>query len=77
MAYAAVTTIVDGALDEEATLYDHLRLQEYLDALIADLEGEGYPASVYVQYHDHEPGECECAQYEQSHRPYWTNEEGS
>ncbi len=73
--HATVTTLVDGALDEEHTFYDYLVLDEYLTSLLTDLQGEGYDAEVYILHHDaHVVGaECECAQYSQDHTPYWSN----
>lgn len=69
MAYAEVSVIVDGALDEEATFYDETLMNDWLHHLKDESIGHGYPTEVYVRYHEHELSECECAQYETDHNP--------
>jgi hypothetical protein len=69
-AHAAVTVIVDGALDQEEVFTDYLRLEEFLSQVGDDAESDGYLTEVFVLEHDHEIGiECECAQYALDHRP--------
>lgn len=71
MAFAEVTVVVDGAVEETATFYDYAILTEFVNEVEDDARGHGYRTEIYVQYHDHEDeGECECAQFEQDHSPY-------
>jgi hypothetical protein len=68
-AYAEVTVIVDGALDQEITFTDETLMRDFIDKIREDAESDGYPTEVFVLYHEHEPGDCECVQYVTDHRP--------
>lgn len=70
MTYADVTVIVDGALETEARFHDYLLMNHHIAEEQAEAISHGYPTEIYVQYHEHAEGECECAQY---HHPHWTN----
>lgn len=78
MTYADVTVVVDGAVEQEEQFTDYLLLEQFIDGVREDAEGDGYPTEVYVLYHEHEPGEdeCTCVQYVTDHHPqYQWNEE--
>ena len=68
--YAEITVVCDGALESEEIYHDETLMTEALDAIREDSLADGVPTEVYVMYHEHDAGdECECIQYEQSHRP--------
>ena len=67
--YAEISVIVEGALDETETFTDQTLLDEYLATLESEAYASGYQFDVYVRWHDHDPGDCECAQYETDHHP--------
>jgi hypothetical protein len=71
MAYAEVTVIVDGAVEQEETFHDYLLMNAFIDGVREDAAGDGYPTEVYVMEHEHdETGqECSCAQYVADHHP--------
>ncbi len=71
--YADLTVIVDGAIETEETHYDYALLRDAIVMYQHDAEGHGYPTDIFVQYHDHDPGPCECAQFETDHRPFWSS----
>ena len=77
--YAETTVVVAGAVDEQAFWTDETPLAEYLADLEADAQSDGYRYEVWVRYHEHNiSDECECAQYEQDHRPtHVFNEDGN
>ena len=68
--YAVVSVIVDGALESEETYHDEVLMTNALDEIRDDSLADGVPTEVYVIYHDHDESvECECIQYETSHKP--------
>ncbi len=75
MTYSEVTTIVDGAVDEEATFFDYLLQDKYIEEVKADALGHGYPTDIFVMYHEHDPSECECIQDLHDYSPLWSSEE--
>jgi hypothetical protein len=78
MAYADVTVIVDGALEEQQSFTDYLLQNEYIEQIKAEALGDGYPTEIYVLEHDHDPNDdyCACAQYRTDHHPYWSHNVG-
>jgi hypothetical protein len=68
--YADVSVVVDGALEDEQTFYDETLMAEFIREIEDEARSDGYPTQVYVLFHDHPEGECECIQYVQSHKPY-------
>jgi hypothetical protein len=68
--YAEVTVLVDGAVDEEATFSDEAMLNDFLASVERGAQADGIRAEVFVLFHDHSPGDCECAQYVTDHKPY-------
>ncbi|PZR66789.1 MAG: hypothetical protein DLM66_12875 [Candidatus Dormiibacter spiritus] len=80
MAYADVSVVVNGALDEERTFTDQLLLDDYVAQVGEEAGGDGYPTEVFVVWHEHDPDveECECAQFLTNHHPYaaWNTGKG-
>ena len=72
-AYAEVSVIVNGALEEEETFTDYLLLEEYVKNIESDAEDHGYLTEVHIVQHEHEPlqgdDECACVQYLTDHHP--------
>lgn len=72
MAYADVTVLVDGELENDETFFDETLMREFFAEIESDAEGHGYPTAIYVVYHDHNHRECECVQYLTDHKPAFT-----
>lgn len=68
--YAEVDLIVEGALEESETFGDETLMAHRIAEWDEELRGDGYPGEVFVVWHDHAPGECECVQYLQDGKPY-------
>jgi hypothetical protein len=71
-AYADVSVVVDGALEEEHRFTDEALMTDYIRTVQDEAEGHGYRTEVFILEHDHEPAECECIQYVQDHKPAYT-----
>jgi ABC-type molybdenum transport system ATPase subunit/photorepair protein PhrA len=70
-AYAEVSVVVDGGLDEERTFYDETLMRDFLATVEGEAKDHGYPTEVFVLHHEHEPmDECACVQYLQDHKPF-------
>lgn len=70
-AYAEVSVVVDGGLEECVTFHDETAMLDYIAEVGDDAADHGYPTEVYVLWHEHdETGECECVQYLTDHHPY-------
>jgi hypothetical protein len=72
MAYAEVEVIVNGALDSTETFFDETLLSERIEQIRQDAESDGYPTEVFITHHEHDPRECECAQYVTDHHPAYS-----
>jgi hypothetical protein len=70
--HADVSVVVDGALEEDETFFDYALMEQYLSEVEADAVDHGYLTEVYVVWHDHEPGDCDCIQYLTDHHPTYT-----
>lgn len=71
--YADAWLVVAGAEEENRQFTDETLLNEWLGAVEAGAESDGYRAEVYMLWHEHDPNvECECAQYVTDHKPYRT-----
>jgi hypothetical protein len=73
--FIETTLIVEGVVDEVTVFEDDDELDKYIERLEAERERIQAETEwqVYVLRHDHAPDiECECAQYEQDHRPAYT-----
>jgi hypothetical protein len=75
MAYMDVTFIVDGAVDSGMT-YEWPAESENYSRDVAEFERdcnrEGVQGEIYELLHDHEPMECECAQFVTDGHPAYT-----
>jgi hypothetical protein len=71
MAYAEVTVIVDGAVEQEETFHDYLLMDEFINGIREEARGDGYPTEIRVLEHGHadDGEECACAQYKTDHHP--------
>jgi hypothetical protein len=76
MSYISVTTIVEGAVDDERDLPDDETLALYCAEQRRVAEADGLATEVFVVRHSHDidldewgQTECACAQYAQDHRP--------
>jgi hypothetical protein len=70
MAYADVTVIVEGAVEEDSIFTDEVRLRKYIGQIEEQAKGDGYHTEVFILRHEHSPDvECECAQYVTDGRP--------
>lgn len=72
MRYVTITVVVAGALELEEDFFDYALAEQAIRDAAEAAEGDGYRTEVYVLEHEHEPGECECAQFVTDHRPRWT-----
>lgn len=70
MAYAEVTVVVNGAVEQQLNIHDDALLTDFIDQEANEAASHGYPTQVYILYHEHhDETPCECAQYVQDHRP--------
>lgn len=74
--FVDVTVIVDGAVDETATIFDSALLDLFHNEVSEDAKAHGYHTEVYELWHDHplfdddgEAIDCECIQFETHHHP--------
>lgn len=77
MAYADVSVVWEGALDQEVIKHTDKQVDAFVNKLAKQVGTDH--VQVYVVWHDHpESMECECVQYLTDHRPYmeWNAEEG-
>jgi hypothetical protein len=76
MAYADVSVIVDGALEESETFHDETLMNDYIGKIEDEAKDHGYETQIYVVFHEHEDlegdQECQCIQYLTDHHPYAT-----
>src|SRR5262245_40894860 len=72
MAYADVSIIVEGALEEEQRLHTDAEVDELVTRVEREAKADGLETEVYVLWHDHDEAdeECACIQYAQDHHPY-------
>jgi hypothetical protein len=74
MAYAEITVIVNGAVQDEETFTDYTLEDAFIRTIEEEAAGHGYPVEVFELYHEHAltSEECECAQYVTDHHPRWS-----
>jgi hypothetical protein len=76
MAYLEVYTVVEGAVDREATFGDSVENQGAYDQFIHEAEQafqqDGLETDIFEIFHEHEEGVgCECVQYLTDHHPQY------
>ena len=73
MTYATVEVVVEGALEESAMFHDYLLLDQFLDQVQGEAEGDGLLTEVWVTYHEHplQTG-CVCEQYVPTGHPTYS-----
>lgn len=71
MAYADVTVIIDGAVEEEHTFSDEAFMLDYIRTIQDEAGSHGYLTEVYILNHEHSltDDECGCVEYLQDHSP--------
>ncbi len=69
-AYAEVSVVVDGALEQNLTFHDATLMTAEIAEIVEEAKGDGYRTEVFVMFHEHnETEDCECVQFEASHLP--------
>ena len=76
MSYTEVNVNVNGAAESTQYFEENTETSKFANAILATqrfaYDNSDFDVEIYVLHHPHEQGiDCECIQYEQSHKPYW------
>lgn len=76
MAHTEITLIVDGVLADSQIFVEGQEelIETYVEGMQAVGKMTPQDVEIYSMFHPHRAHEdCECIQYEQSHKPKWRN----
>lgn len=75
MAYADVTVVWEGAVDETATFTTDAQVQKFADQVLSDATTKKAEVKIFVLWHNHaEDMDCECVQFVQDGRPTYSHD---